>query len=41
MVVVVVVVIVAVAEWLYYSKRVIIDKRADPLAKFFFVDFRR
>ena len=31
---------VAVAEWLYYSKRIIIVRWAD-LGDFFFVDFRR
>ena len=36
---VVVVVVVVVVEWLHYSKRIILDKRAD-LSDFFFVDCR-
>ena len=31
---------VVVVEWLYYSKRIIVDRWAD-LSDFFFVDFRR
>ena len=39
-VLVLVLVLLVLVEWLYYSERIIVDKRAD-LSEFCFVEFRR